>query len=70
MKIIKVTSLDDKKPIYLNVEAIGHFYTVPEKRGYGRIENVEHTRIGVITHNNGGFEITETLEMLIELINN
>jgi hypothetical protein len=29
----------------------------------------EHTRI-VITHNNGGFEITETLEMLIELINN
>jgi hypothetical protein len=38
MKIIKVTSLDDKKPIYLNVEAIGHFY-VPEKRGYGRIEN-------------------------------
>jgi hypothetical protein len=68
MKIIKVTSLSDKKSVYLNVEAIGHFYTVPEKINFGRIEKVEHTRIGVTTHNNGGFEITETPEMLIKLI--
>ena len=26
MKIIKVTSLKDKKPVYLNVEQIGHFF--------------------------------------------
>ena len=70
MKIIKVTSLSDKKSVYLNVEAIGHFYIVPEMKDYGRIEKVEHTRIGVTTHNNGGFEITETPEMLIKLINN
>jgi len=49
MKIIKVTSLSDNKSVYLNVEAIGHFYTVPEKREYGRLEKVEHTRIGVTT---------------------
>ena len=70
MKIIKVTSLSDKKSVYLNVEAIGHFYTVPEKREYGRLEKVEHTRIGVTTHNNGGFEITETPEVIIKLIHN
>ena len=55
MKIIKVTSLSDKKSVYLNVEAIGHFYRVLEKRDYGRVEKVEHTRIGFTTHNNGVF---------------
>jgi len=68
MKIIKVTSLKDKKPIYINVEQIGHFYIVPEKMNYGRVEEVEHTRLGVTTHNNGGFNITETPKKLMELI--
>ena len=68
MKIIKVTSLKDKKPIYINVEQIGHFYIVPEKMNYGRVEEVEHTKLGITTHNNGGFAITETPEKLMELI--
>ena len=68
MKIIKVTSLKDKKPIYINVEQIGHFYIVPEKMNYGRVEEVEHTRLGITTHNNGGFSITETPKKLMELI--
>jgi hypothetical protein len=69
MKIIKVTSLKDKSSIYVNVEQIGHFYIVPEKMNYGRVEEVEHTRLGVTTHNNGGFSIVETPEALIKLIN-
>ena len=68
MKIIKVTSFKDKSPVYLNVEQIGHFYIVPEKMNYGRVEEVEHTRLGVTTHNNGGFSITETPKKLMELI--
>jgi hypothetical protein len=68
MKFIKVTSLSNKKPIYINVEEIGHFYRVPEKIEYGRVEKEEFTRIGVTTHNNGGFEIIETPEMLLKLI--
>jgi hypothetical protein len=68
MKIIKVTSLKDKLPIYINVEQIGHFYIVPEKMNYGRVEEVEHTKLGITTHNNGGFAITETPEKLMELI--
>lgn len=68
MNLIKVTSLSDKKPIYINVDMIGHFYRVPEKKDYGTIVKVEHTRIGITTHNNGGFEITETPEMLIKYI--
>ena len=69
MKIIEVTSLKDKKPVYLNVEQIGHFFRVPEKKSYGRVEEEEHTRVGVTTHNNGGFSIVETPETLIKLIN-
>ena len=68
MKIIKVTSLKDKSSIYVNVEQIGHFYIVPEKMNYGRVEEVEHTRVGITTHNNGGFSITETPKKLMELI--
>jgi hypothetical protein len=69
MKIIKVTSLKDKSSIYVNVEQIGDFYIVPEKMNYGRVVEVEHTRLGVTTHNNGGFSIVETPEALIKLIN-
>jgi hypothetical protein len=68
MKIIKVTHLKDKKPIYINVEQIGHFYRVPEKMSYGSVDEVEHTKLGITTHNNGGFSITETPEKLMELI--
>ena len=69
MKIIKVTSLKDKKPIYINVDQIGHFYRVPEKKSYGSVDEVEHTKLGITTHNNGGFSIVETPETLIKLIN-
>ncbi len=68
MKIIKVTHLKDKKPIYINVEQIGHFFRVPEKMSYGSVDEVEHTKLGITTHNNGGFAITETPEKLMELI--
>jgi hypothetical protein len=68
MKIIKVTSFKDKSSIYINVEQIGHFYRVPEKMQYGYVETEEHTMLGVTTHNNGGFAITETPEKLMELI--
>jgi hypothetical protein len=69
MKIIKVTSLKDKKPMYINVDQIGHFYRVPEKKSYGSVDEVEHTKLGITTHNNGGFSIVETPETLIKLIN-
>jgi hypothetical protein len=68
MKIIKVTNLKDKSPIYINVEQIGHFYRVSEKKSYGSVDEVEHTKLGITTHNNGGFAITETPEELMELI--
>lgn len=67
MKVIKLTNLD-KKPIYINVDMIGHFYEVVETRSYGSIDKPKHTRIGVTTHNNGGFSVTESVEKILKLI--
>jgi hypothetical protein len=69
-RFIKVTSLSNKESIYVNVEELGHFYRVPEKMNFGSVEEVEHTRMGVTTHNNGGFMIVETPKEVLELIKN
>ena len=67
MKVIKLTNLD-KEPIYINVEHIGHFYEVVEKSSYGSIDKPKHTTVGVTTHNNGGFKVTESIEQILKLI--
>jgi hypothetical protein len=68
MKLIKVTALNEKSPIYINVEYIGHFYEVAETTSYGTVDKPKHTVIGVTTHNNGGFRITESIEKILKLI--
>jgi hypothetical protein len=54
----------------VNVVHIGHFYPVDKKVEYGKITKKAHTRLGVTTHNNGGFSVTETVDEIISLINN
>ena len=66
MKFIKLTSLGTKEPIYINIEEIGHFYENKEKT-YG-LDKPKHTRVGVTTHNNGGFEVMETPKDIIQMI--
>ena len=61
MRLIKLTSLQNKKPIYVNIDAIGHFYEVEDVKG-------KHTRIGITTHNNGGFLVTENITKILKLI--
>jgi hypothetical protein len=69
MKVIKLTSVSDKSPIYINPEMIGHLYEVKEKIDYGSVTKSAHTRLGVVTHNNGGFEVIETVDEIMKLIN-
>ena len=68
MKIIKLTSSVDKSPIYINVEHIGHFYEVADKMEYGRVTEAKHTRVGVTTHNNGGFKVIESVDKIIKIL--
>jgi hypothetical protein len=68
MKMIKLTSLKDSKPVFINPNFIGHLYRVPEKRSYGSVDELEHTTVGVTTHNNGGFRVKETIEQILKLI--
>ena len=69
MWVIKVTLLNEN-PIYINVDKIGHFYEVEENRFEGKIVKPKYTKIGVTTHNNGGFEVKETASELAKLIIN
>ena len=59
MKFIKLTSVEDGKPVYINIEMIGHMYEVPKDN---------HTRVGVRTHNNGGFRVAEDVDQIMKLI--
>jgi hypothetical protein len=68
MRLIKLTSLQDKKPIYINVDTIGHFYEVKEEIKYGRVEKAKHTKVGALTHNNGGFSVIEDVNKILKLI--
>lgn len=63
MKMIKLTSAATSGPIYINIEAIGHFYSHRDK-------NTDEltTTVGVTTHNNGGFKVTEDAEQINKMI--
>jgi len=68
-KMIKLTTKYKgvEEEIYLNPSQIGHVYDIPERVEYGRVVQ-RRTRIGCLTHNNGGFEVIETVEQVIKLI--
>jgi hypothetical protein len=66
MKLIKLTSINNTGDIYVNVEHIGHMYEVKEKISYGRVEVEAHTVVGVVTHNNGGFRVKETVKLIVK----
>jgi hypothetical protein len=58
-KFIALTALHNKQTIYLNVDMIGDI-----------IQDDECTRVGHLTHNNGGFKVTQDVEEILDLINN
>ena len=68
MEFIQLTSYNDKKPVFINPETIGHMYEVAEKMQYGRVEKGAHTVVGTTCHNNGGFKVTETTDQILKLI--
>jgi uncharacterized protein YlzI (FlbEa/FlbD family) len=57
-KFIKLTSYNTNQPIYLNVDMIGNIY-----------QNTDCTTIGHLTHRNGGFQVIEDVEEVLDLIN-
>lgn len=58
-RFILLTTINGKKPIYINVNMIGDI-----------MENDDCTIVGHLTHNNGGFRVTQDVEEILDLINN
>jgi len=67
MKFIKLTSFNDGKSIYINVDQIGHMYDEPAKKEYNK-EIKAYSVVGIITHNNGGFKVVENVKQILKLI--
>lgn len=59
IKFVKLTSYNNNNAIYLNIDMIGDICEITE--GY--------TRVGHLTHNNGGFKVSEEVEEVLYLIN-
>jgi hypothetical protein len=67
MKFIKVTSAHSKKEIYLNVDMIGSIKEDIKHTSQGQKDS---TIIGHLCHNNGGYEVLESVEIILKLIKN
>ena len=61
MKIIKLTKESDYRALYLNTDYISYFSTYSAGK-------VSHTYIHPIGFNNGAFDVLETPEKIMELI--
>jgi hypothetical protein len=68
MKMIKLTSIKDSKPVFINPNFIGHMYAISEIVEYGRVLEKACTVVGVTTHNNGGFRVAEDIEWILKMI--
>jgi hypothetical protein len=59
-RFIALTSIGRiNKTIYLNVDMIGDI-----------VQEEDYTRVGHLTHNNGGWKVTQDAEEILDLINN
>jgi len=61
---IKLTSIHDQSPVFIDPLLIGHLYEIPS------VDVVRHTVVGTTTHNNGGFKVLESIDKILLLINN
>ena len=66
---IKLTSTDkSSRPIFINTAHIGHVLGVEAEYRNGHLEKDAYTSVGVVTHNNGGFRVKESVEQVMKLI--
>jgi len=59
MKFIELTLFDNDIRIFCNVEMIGHFYRDGQRK---------YTDICLLTNNNGGMKVKESVYEILELI--
>jgi hypothetical protein len=70
MKLIKLTSHKDDKPIYININQIGYFYEGKQSDDWfeGKPIEVKHTWIGLVVNDKSDFKVKETPEEIIQKI--
>lgn len=66
-KFIELT-MADKTKVYLNVKHIGHLFVTEQRSYIESIANIIVTKVGITTHNNGGFSVLESPQEILNLI--
>jgi len=61
-KFIELTYRDKIRKVYINIDHIGDIIEWEE-------DNRKLTKVGVTTHNNGGWNVLESAEQILKLIN-
>lgn len=59
------------KPVLIKVDLIGHMipvYEVGDRRYGNEPKKVNWTHISNLSHNNGGFDVSESYEKIIEMM--
>jgi hypothetical protein len=68
MNFVELTSRHGHK-IFINPKMVGHIYSETETGQWGGEEKGRVvTIVGMLTHNNGGFKVLETVEDVIHQI--
>lgn len=68
-QFIEVTSSKTNKKIHINIDMIGDVSSYVQNGSYvGYVEGREVTKIGCVTHNNGGFDVLETVDEVLKKI--
>lgn len=70
LNFIELTSRRDGSKIFINPHMIGHVYQELETGNYGPEKEGKRviTVIGMLTHNNGGFKVLESVEDVLHKI--
>ena len=58
MKFIQLSSFKNNAVVYVNIEQIGFIY-----------DTEQYTKVSITSHNNGGLEVNQCADEIIDLIN-
>ncbi len=67
-KFIELTN-DRGGKVYINVDSIGHLYQYTKKAYLNHEVDKVLTTVGTLCHNNGGFDVIESVDEILKLIN-
>jgi hypothetical protein len=68
MKFIKLTSIVNNKPVFINPATIGHLFETTNTNHAAFRKPPIYTSVGTTCQNNGEFKVTESIDEILKMI--